>query len=59
MPILLICGDRDQFFTREVVEETAALIPSCSLIWYAGKGHMRTAASGRVASDVLAFAARA
>jgi pimeloyl-ACP methyl ester carboxylesterase len=58
-PILLICGDRDQFFTREVAEETAALIPSRCLIWYAGKGHMRTAASGRVASDVLAFAARA
>jgi pimeloyl-ACP methyl ester carboxylesterase len=57
-PVLLICGDCDQFFTREVVEETAALIPGCSLIWYAGKGHMKTAASGRVASDVLAFAAR-
>jgi pimeloyl-ACP methyl ester carboxylesterase len=57
-PILLICGDRDQFFTRDVVEETAGLIPNCSLIWYPGKGHMRTAASGRVASDVLAFAAR-
>jgi pimeloyl-ACP methyl ester carboxylesterase len=40
-PILLICGDRDQFFTSDVVEETAALIPNCSLIWYAGKGHVR------------------
>jgi pimeloyl-ACP methyl ester carboxylesterase len=58
-PILLISGDRDQFFPRDLVEETAALIPNCSLIWYAGKGHMRTAASGRVASDVLAFAAQA
>ena len=37
-PILLIRGDRDQFFTREVAEETAALIPSRSLIWYAGEG---------------------
>jgi pimeloyl-ACP methyl ester carboxylesterase len=58
-PILLISGDRDQVFTRDLVEETAALIPNCSLIWYAGKGHMRTAASGRVASDVVAFAAQA
>jgi hypothetical protein len=38
--LLLICGDRDQFFTHDVVEETAAVIPGCSLIWYAGKGHM-------------------
>jgi pimeloyl-ACP methyl ester carboxylesterase len=56
--VLLICGDRDQFFTSDVVEETGALIPGCSLIRYAGKGHMRTAASGQVAADVLAFAAR-
>jgi hypothetical protein len=40
-----------------MVEETAALIPGRSLIWYAGKGHMKTAASGRVAPDALAFAA--
>jgi hypothetical protein len=49
---LFICADRDLFFTCEVVEETAALIPNCSLIWYAGKGHTRAAA------NVLAFAAR-
>jgi hypothetical protein len=53
--VLLICGDRDQFFTWEVVEETAALIPACCLIPYARKGHAKTAASGRVASDFLAF----
>ena len=54
-PTLLLCGDRDQFFPRDVVEETAALIPDCSLIWYEGKGHMRTAASTRIAPDVLGF----
>ncbi len=27
-PVLLICGDRDQFIPRDVVEETARLIPA-------------------------------
>jgi hypothetical protein len=29
--LLLICGDRDQFFTRDVVEETAG---GCIPLWY-------------------------
>ncbi len=55
-PVLLICGDRDQFFTREVIEETAELIPDCRLTWYPGAGHVRAASSSRVPRDVLAFA---
>ncbi|MGY1742905.1 MULTISPECIES: alpha/beta fold hydrolase [unclassified Blastococcus] len=55
-PVLLICGDRDQFFTREVVRETAELIPDCRLTWYPGAGHVRAASSRQVARDVLAFA---
>jgi pimeloyl-ACP methyl ester carboxylesterase len=54
-PVLLVCGDRDRLFTRQAVEETAALIPDCSLVWFPGKGHVATASSGRVADDVLAF----
>lgn len=57
-PVLLICGDRDQFFPEEVVEETARLIPDCTLIWYKGQGHVRAASNRRVARDVLAFANR-
>jgi len=56
VPVLLIGGDRDRCFSAEVVTETAALIPHCTLVWYAGKGHSGTVASGRVARDVLAFA---
>ena len=57
-PVLLICGGSDQFFPREVAQETAGLIPDCTLIWYEGKGHLRAASSGRIAQDVLAFAGR-
>ncbi len=57
-PVLLISGDRDRFFPREVVEETARLIPGCTLVLYEGQGHMRVAASRRVAPDVLAHVDR-
>lgn len=54
-PVLLICGDSDKFFPKDVAAETAGLIPDCTLIWYEGLGHLRVAASSRVARDVLAF----
>lgn len=54
-PVLLLSGDRDRFFPIDVVQETVRLIPDCTLVLYKGKGHMRVAASGRVAHDVLAF----
>ena len=57
-PVLLICGGSDLVFPREVAQETAGLIPDCTLIWYEGKGHLRAASSGRIARDVLAFAGR-
>jgi pimeloyl-ACP methyl ester carboxylesterase len=57
VPVLLICGDRDRFFSRDVVEETAALIPDCTLVWKAGKGHLGTASSRHIPDEVLAFAA--
>jgi pimeloyl-ACP methyl ester carboxylesterase len=54
-PVLMLCGDRDRFFPPAVVEETAALIPVCRVVWYAGKGHVRAAMDRRVPRDVLAF----
>ena len=56
-PVVLICGDRDRFFPRDVVEETAKLIPDCTLIWHKG-GHLRAGSNGRVAHDVLTFVDR-
>ena len=55
-PTLLVCGDQDRFFPPTVVRETARLIPDCTLVWYAGAGHVRVATNARVADDVLAFA---
>ncbi len=58
VPVLLLCGDRDRHFPRDVVEETAKLIPDCTLIWYRGQGHVQAAANRRIPHDVLAFASR-
>jgi pimeloyl-ACP methyl ester carboxylesterase len=55
VPVLLLGGDRDRFFTRDVVEETARLIPECTLIWYRRQGHLRAGTNKRIAQDVLSF----
>jgi pimeloyl-ACP methyl ester carboxylesterase len=57
VPVLLLAGERDRAFPADVVEETAALIPDCSLVRYPG-GHLRAATSRRIPGDVLAFAQR-
>jgi len=57
-PVVLISGDRDQFFPIEVIEETVGLIPDCTLVRYEGQGHMKAATNKRVAHDVLAFIER-
>lgn len=57
-PVLLIAGDQDMFLTREIVEETARLIPDCTLVWYEGLDHGKTALNKRVPGDVLAFVNR-
>ncbi|WP_225755593.1 alpha/beta fold hydrolase [Actinotalea sp. Marseille-Q4924] len=56
VPVLLLAGDRDRCFEREVIVETAALIPHSTLVWYRGRGHMRTATDPRVGRDILQFA---
>ncbi len=55
VPVLLLAGDRDDVFPKRFVEETAGLIPDCTLIWYQGLGHMRACSSGRVPHDIVAF----
>lgn len=54
-PVLLIAGDKDRFFPREIVEETARLIKRARIIWHPGKGHLAVAASGQVTREVLDF----
>jgi pimeloyl-ACP methyl ester carboxylesterase len=59
LPVVMLCGDSDRFFLREVVEETARLIPDCTLVWYEGQGHLKVGTSKRVPQDILAFVNRA
>ncbi|SOD98422.1 alpha/beta fold hydrolase [Blastococcus haudaquaticus] len=58
VPVLMVSGSRDRFFPPDVVEETAALIPDCTVVRYRGKGHLGTGTDKRVAADVLAFVDR-
>jgi pimeloyl-ACP methyl ester carboxylesterase len=54
-PVILLCGDADRFFPVDVVEETARLIPDCTLVRYPGQGHLQVATSRHVVQDVLDF----
>ena len=56
VPVLIVSGSRDRFFPPATIEETAALIPDCTVVRYEGKGHLGTGTDKRVARDVLAFA---
>lgn len=58
VPVLLVCGDRDVYFPWAIYEETARLIPDCTLRMYPGEGHMRVVSDGRVVRDVLDFVRR-
>jgi pimeloyl-ACP methyl ester carboxylesterase len=55
VPVLLVCGDADLYFPKEVYEETARLIPDCTLRMYAGAGHVRAIRDRRFPQDVLEF----
>jgi pimeloyl-ACP methyl ester carboxylesterase len=55
VPVLIVSGSRDRFFPPATIEETAALIPDCTVVRYEGKGHLGTGTDKRVAADVLAF----
>jgi pimeloyl-ACP methyl ester carboxylesterase len=55
VPVLLVCGDEDVYFPKEVYEETARLIPDCTLRMYEGVGHVGTVMDKRFPRDVLDF----
>ena len=55
VPVLLVCGDRDNFVTKTICQQTADLIPRCTLTYYEGKGHLGTIAAKRLPHDILAF----
>jgi carbon monoxide dehydrogenase subunit G len=53
VPVLLVCGDRDPYFPKEIYEETARLIPDCALRMYEGKGHEGVLSDARFVRDVM------
>ncbi len=53
VPVLLINGDRDRSCPKDLVEQTAHLIPDSTLVWYPGKGHDATCANPRLGPIVL------
>ncbi len=55
VPVLLACGDQDLYFPKEVYEETARLIPDCTLRVYEGIGHVGAIRDKRFPQDVLDF----
>ena len=57
VPTLLVAGDRDRFFSRPVVEETARLLDA-RLVLRPGKGHAAVCASRETAPLALDLAAR-
>lgn len=58
IPVLLIGGDKDFYFPESLIEETAGLIPDCSLQVYEGKGHLGACTSRRIPPDILEFIAQ-
>jgi pimeloyl-ACP methyl ester carboxylesterase/uncharacterized membrane protein len=55
VPVLLIGCDRDFEFPKEVYEETARLIPDCTLKVYGGKTAFQAGSDKRLPKDVLDF----
>ena len=55
VPVLLVGGDQDLYFPKEIYEETARLIPACTLRMYEGIGHVGAVRDKRFPQDVLDF----
>lgn len=54
-PVLLIGCDRDAAFSEDTYEETALLIPDCTLRMYEDKTAFQAITDRRIVSDVLDF----
>jgi pimeloyl-ACP methyl ester carboxylesterase len=55
VPVVLVSGELDRFFPPAAVDQTVRLLPDCTPVRYAGRGHMQVASDRRVAQDVLDF----
>lgn len=57
VPVLIIAGDQDYYFSEQIVRETHALIPNSQLSMYEGKGHIGAILDKRIGPDILDFIA--
>ena len=57
VPVLLIGGDQGPFLSRGILEETARLIPDCTLQLHQGKTDMAAISTTQLPRDVLAWIA--
>ncbi|MFQ6171221.1 alpha/beta fold hydrolase [Oryzobacter sp. R7] len=57
VPVLVLCGDEDQFFAADVVAETVRLVPGARFVGYPGRGHLWVASSRQVPRDILRWLA--
>lgn len=57
-PVLLVCGEADEFFSVDAVRETAAGCGDSTVITYPGKGHVGTLSGRQLPRDVLAWLGR-
>lgn len=55
VPVLLIGGDQGPFLSREILEETARLIPDCTLQIHEGKSDMGAVSTMQLPRDILAW----
>ena len=55
VPVLLIGGDQGPFLSREILEETARLIPDCTLQLHEGKGDMGAVSTMQLPRDILVW----
>ncbi len=58
VPMLMVFGDKDEYIPLESFEETAAVIPDCAVVKYAGAGHAGSIMSDNFPRDVLAWVSR-
>ena len=52
---LVVCGERDPFYSPELFRATADGIPNARLVMYEGKGHVGALSGKAFPRDVLAF----
>jgi pimeloyl-ACP methyl ester carboxylesterase len=58
VPVLLIGGGADYMFPEGYLEETAGLIPDCTVRVYEGRDHMGAISDERFCPDILEFIAK-